>query len=237
MVREAQPERQIQAAQQPLGQKAPSIAGIAAEGKLAVGSPGLVLRLGCKRHNGGMFLRTIQRAGRTLRAMAKTLATSLQDEHQRAQLAGVTFAGHAIVRGCDRIRVGTNVFIDHGAYLNPSTVNDRRGYIHLGNDVEVGPYTVIWGGGGVTIGNGVHLGAHVHITSQQGTLTNGDAHSFTVQAKPVTIEDDVLIYSGAIVTPGVRVGRGARIAAGAVVTRDVAPYATVAGVPAETLAT
>jgi acetyltransferase-like isoleucine patch superfamily enzyme len=167
--------------------------------------------------------------------MAKTFVLAMRDEHQRAQLSGATFAGHAIVRGSDRIRVGTNVFIDHGAYLNPSTVNERRGFIHLGDDVEVGPYSIIWGGGGVTIGNRVRLGAHVHITSQQGMLGNGDAHGYTVQTKPVTIEDDVLIYSGAIVTPGVRIGRGARIAAGAVVVRDVAPHTTVAGVPASAL--
>ena len=49
---------------------------------------------------------------------------------------------------------------------------------------------------------------------------------------PVEIADDVRLGLNAVVVPGVRIGRGAVVAAGAVVTRDVAPYAIVAGVPA-----
>jgi acetyltransferase-like isoleucine patch superfamily enzyme len=53
-----------------------------------------------------------------------------------------------------------------------------------------------------------------------------------VESRPVVIEDDVWIGIGAIVLKGVRIGRGARIAAGAVVTRDVPEGASVAGNPA-----
>jgi acetyltransferase-like isoleucine patch superfamily enzyme len=53
-----------------------------------------------------------------------------------------------------------------------------------------------------------------------------------LESKPVVIEDDAWIGIGAIVLKGVRVGRGARIAAGSVVTRDVPEGATVAGNPA-----
>ena len=53
-----------------------------------------------------------------------------------------------------------------------------------------------------------------------------------VVASPVVIEDDAWIGIGAIVLKGVRIGRGARVQAGAVVTHDVAPGATVAGNPA-----
>jgi acetyltransferase-like isoleucine patch superfamily enzyme len=51
-------------------------------------------------------------------------------------------------------------------------------------------------------------------------------------AKPVVIEEDVWIAANAIILPGVRLGRGAVVAAGAVVTRDVLPFQVVAGVPA-----
>ena len=51
-------------------------------------------------------------------------------------------------------------------------------------------------------------------------------------AQPVTIEDDVLIGANAVVLEGVRVGKGAIVAAGAVVTKDVEPYTVVAGTPA-----
>jgi acetyltransferase-like isoleucine patch superfamily enzyme len=50
--------------------------------------------------------------------------------------------------------------------------------------------------------------------------------------KPVVVEDDAWIGIGAIVLKGVRIGKGARVEAGAVVTGDVAPGATVAGNPA-----
>jgi acetyltransferase-like isoleucine patch superfamily enzyme len=49
---------------------------------------------------------------------------------------------------------------------------------------------------------------------------------------PVTIGDDVWIGAHAVVTGGVEIGRGAVVAAGAVVTRDVPPHAIVGGVPA-----
>jgi acetyltransferase-like isoleucine patch superfamily enzyme len=48
----------------------------------------------------------------------------------------------------------------------------------------------------------------------------------------VVIEDDADLGVGAIVLPGVRIGRGAQVGAGAVVTKDVPDYAVVAGVPA-----
>ena len=52
------------------------------------------------------------------------------------------------------------------------------------------------------------------------------------QGLPVTIADRVWIGGGAIILPGVNIGEGAVIAAGAVVNRDVAPYTLVAGQPA-----
>jgi len=50
--------------------------------------------------------------------------------------------------------------------------------------------------------------------------------------RPVCIEDDVWIGSRVILLPGVRIGKGSIVGAGSVVTRDVEPYAIVAGNPA-----
>jgi acetyltransferase-like isoleucine patch superfamily enzyme len=171
-------------------------------------------------------------AARALRSLTKS---EMIEAQQRAKLRQVAFAGGAIVRGADRITAGRNVFVDHGAYLNPSTVNERRGFIRIGNDVEIGPYSVLWGGGGLTIGNNVHMGAHVHITTQQGRpipLSQTETVPLPVDVAPVVIGDHVLIYSGAIIVPGVTIGHHAVIAAGAVVIGDVAPGTLVGGVPA-----
>jgi len=54
-----------------------------------------------------------------------------------------------------------------------------------------------------------------------------------VEFAPVVIEDDCDIGVGAIVLPGVRIGRGAQIGAGAVVAEDVPPYSVAVGVPAK----
>jgi acetyltransferase-like isoleucine patch superfamily enzyme len=53
--------------------------------------------------------------------------------------------------------------------------------------------------------------------------------------RPICIEDGVWIGSRAVILPGVRIGRGAVVGAGAVVTRDVPAHALVAGIPAKTI--
>jgi acetyltransferase-like isoleucine patch superfamily enzyme len=56
-----------------------------------------------------------------------------------------------------------------------------------------------------------------------------------IDARPVVLEDGCDIGVGAIILPGVTIGRGAQVGAGAVVTRDVPPFAVVAGNPARVL--
>jgi acetyltransferase-like isoleucine patch superfamily enzyme len=56
--------------------------------------------------------------------------------------------------------------------------------------------------------------------------------SSPIELGPVVIEDDCDLGVGAIVLPGVRIGKGAQIGAGAVVAQDVPPYSVAIGVPA-----
>jgi len=144
-----------------------------------------------------------------------------------------------IVRGAKYITVGKDVFFDHRAYLQVNNVNGQPGFIKIGDNVEIGPYSAIWGGGGVTIGSDVHLGCHVHITSMEGEQVpadNFDVHKpLGIERKSVVIGDHVLICSNAVVVPGVTIGHHVMVAAGAVVTQDIPPYALVAGVPARVI--
>jgi acetyltransferase-like isoleucine patch superfamily enzyme len=57
--------------------------------------------------------------------------------------------------------------------------------------------------------------------------------SSPVELAPVVIEDDCDLGVGAVILPGVRIGRGAQIGAGAVVTADIPPYSVAVGVPAK----
>jgi len=84
--------------------------------------------------------------------------------------------------------------------------------------------------GGLTIGNHVDIASEVMIWTSQ-----HDIHSPTMAATEaaVTIADYVFIGPRAIILPGVTIGRGAVVAAGAVVTKDVASLSIVAGVPAQ----
>ena len=82
-----------------------------------------------------------------------------------------------------------------------------------------------WGavlGGRATVGSRCQVGA--------GAVLAGVVEP--ASAKPVVLEDDVLIGANAVVLEGVRVGRGAVVAAGAVVISDVPPETVVAGIPA-----
>lgn len=87
--------------------------------------------------------------------------------------------------------------------------------------------------------SGLRIGDNVSISPEVVILTTGHAYDdpgFPLAGSPVVIEDHAWIGTRAMVMPGVRIGRGAVIAAGSIVTRDVAPFDVVAGVPARPVA-
>lgn len=102
--------------------------------------------------------------------------------------------------------------------------------LRLGSDTGVGEFCVLRANGGMTIGDRVQIAAGCVLTTR-GHPLDIPRNERVVDA-PIHIEDDVWIGSNAVVLPGVTVGRGAIVAAGAVVTRDVAPMTVVGGVPA-----
>ena len=57
--------------------------------------------------------------------------------------------------------------------------------------------------------------------------------SFSTKGAPVNIEDNVFVFSNAMIMPGVTIGEGAIVLAGSVVTKDVEPWTIVGGNPAK----
>jgi acetyltransferase-like isoleucine patch superfamily enzyme len=107
------------------------------------------------------------------------------------------------------------------------------GVLRIGNCVFINTGTTISAQLEVTIGDRVQIGNGV-------SILDSDFHGLTDRHSPppaeaIRIEDDVWIATKAIVLKGVTIGRGAVVAAGAVVTSDVAPYTLVGGVPARVI--
>jgi len=100
----------------------------------------------------------------------------------------------------------------------------------IGQGTIVGDHATLDGRDKLTIGDHVDIASEVMIFNGE-----HDIHSenFDPVTAPVIIEDYVFIGPRAIILPGVRIGRGAVVAAGAVVTKDVLDSTIVAGVPAE----
>ena len=105
--------------------------------------------------------------------------------------------------------------------------------IHIGNRVVVNPGVILDGRGGqLSIGDDVDIGTQSHIWTAE-----HDPHSPThaTTGGPVTLCDYVWIASRVTVLPGVTIHRGAVVACGAVVTKNVPESAIVGGVPAKVI--
>lgn len=115
----------------------------------------------------------------------------------------IVFAPGVEVLSPWRLRIGSHTNIGRGAHL------DSRGDLRIGNNVNISDQVAIW-------------------TAEHDI----QSPTFVMTRAPVVIEDRVWVCFRSIVMPGVRLGEGAVVAAGAVVTKSVAPFTVVAGVPA-----
>ena len=132
-----------------------------------------------------------------------------------------------------------HVFLGAGVYVGHQTIlkGYHRNALHIGDGTWIGQQCFFHAAGGITLGRNVGIGPGVRIL----TSSHREAgraipilHA-PLDFAPVTIADDADVGVGAIVMPGVSIGRGAQVGAGAVVTADVPDYAVVVGVPARTL--
>ena len=102
--------------------------------------------------------------------------------------------------------------------------------IEIGSNSVVGHNVMLDGRDGIKIGENVNISSEVMIWTNQ---HNYNDPNFKIVGKKVTIEDFVWISARAIILPGVKIGRGAVISAGAIVTKNVEPFAIMAGIPAK----
>jgi maltose O-acetyltransferase len=122
-------------------------------------------------------------------------------------------------------------YLGTDALIYANVVINSPDKVSIGDHCSMAEFVHIWGSSGVTIGNNVGLGSKVSITSA-GHSPDADIWKNSLILKPVTIEDNVMIGTHAIILPGVTIKRGSSVAAGAVVTRDVPEDVIVAGIPA-----
>ncbi|MBY6683241.1 acyltransferase [Rhodococcus sp. BP-316] len=101
--------------------------------------------------------------------------------------------------------------------------------VAIGSNSIIGNDCFLDGRSGLIIGNNVNIGGHVQIFTLEHDV---QAKDFGVDGGPVEIGDRVYIASRSTILPGVAIGEGAVVAAGAVVTRNVEPFTIVGGVPA-----
>lgn len=136
------------------------------------------------------------------------------------------------------VKLGENVWVAEDACIgSASTIGDCS---YLNSQAVVG-YAMI--GKFSSIGYGAMIGTHEHPTHLLATSPFlygprnilGNPPAFNDLSSPAVIGNDVWIGAHAVVRLGIKVGDGAIVGAGAIVTHDVPPYAIVAGVPARVL--
>ncbi len=119
-----------------------------------------------------------------------------------------TIAHGSIIWAPEKVEIGENVYINSHVSLN------GQGWLTLGDNILIGPYTSIW--------TSNHSFANPDIPINQ----QGD------EFRPVSIGNDVWIGAQVVILPGVHIGNGAVIGAGSIVTKDIPEYAIVVGNPA-----
>lgn len=118
-------------------------------------------------------------------------------------------------------QIGDNCVIGANAYIGTGTV--------MGSECRI--QTGVFLPNRSRLGNRVFIGPNVTATDDKHPKVNNPDY----KAEPPVFQDDCSVGAGAVILPGVIIGKGAMVGAGAVVTRDVEPYSTVVGCPAQAM--
>ena len=133
----------------------------------------------------------------------------------------------------ETISLGSNIYIGHNTIL--------KGYynsvMEIGSDTWIGQGCFFHSGGNIFIGNVVGIGPMVKILtsyhSEEHEAADLPIMQYPLKFGPVRIEDGADIGVGSVILPGVTIGKNSIVGAGSVVTKDVAAYSVVAGIPAK----
>ena len=109
-----------------------------------------------------------------------------------------------------------------------------HGPVTLASEVSINPYATLEGGqGGIVVGAGTRVATRASLFAfEHGMAPERPLRTQRVRSRGIGVGEDVWIGTGATITDGVRIGDRAVIGAGAVVTREVAEFAIMGGVPA-----
>ena len=143
----------------------------------------------------------------------------------------VVFEHGVLVFHPEAIELGNNVYIGHNTILKAYYKN----FLRIGNNTWIGQNCFFHSAGGVSIGNNVGIGPHVKILTSFHKEEGRDVPILFSELEfgEVVINDDCDIGTGSIIMPGVEIGTGAQIGAGAVVTTNIPDYSVAVGVPAK----
>lgn len=120
--------------------------------------------------------------------------------------------------------------IDRGSNIFMEAWFEEKKNFRMGKNSIINQKCRLDNRGFIVIGDSVSISAEVCILTAD---HDPQSHDFSGSNRPVTIEDYVFIGTRAMILPGVTLGKGSFVAAGAVVTKNVDPFTIVAGVPAK----
>ncbi|WP_163933109.1 sugar O-acetyltransferase [Paraferrimonas sp. SM1919] len=125
--------------------------------------------------------------------------------------------------------------VGEGTRIKPPFQCEFGCNIHMGKNGFINVNVVMLDCAPITLGDHVLIGPNAQFYTANHPVNPADRREYQTWAEAITIEDDVWIGGSAVITPGVTVGKGSVVAAGAVVTKDVPAGVVVAGVPAKVI--
>lgn len=151
--------------------------------------------------------------------------------HTSCKLAG----GVQLQTGFSNGKSGTLTISKDAELCQGAVIKCYGGQVTIDQNVFIGEYVVVYGHGGVQIGENTLIAMHTCIVSSNHTVPDKNTliRSQPDVLLPVKIGKDVWLGAGVKVLGGVTIGDGCVVAAGAVVTKDLPPYSISKGIPAK----